>query len=170
VVGDQYTDPTLFEIENDLPNIVDSEWIDTCERLIKQNISGLGSQTARDLDASAAMLSPEASGGASNVLNAKLLQKFFGPLKSFGAFHLHRLEHGENILLGGKLSKDRWFLREITETQARPEIHWHSGNVSTVHENIAAFAAFEADDYVKRRSLTGSIRAEQSNHFAALDT
>ena len=48
-------------------------------------------------------------------------------------------------------------------------MHGHAADVFVVQENLAVFAAGEADDHVKGRGLAGAVRPEQPDYFAAFD-
>ena len=53
VVGDQHADAAFLEIDHQMPDIGDRQWIDACERLIEQHDRWAGGQRAGNLAAPA---------------------------------------------------------------------------------------------------------------------
>ena len=53
VVGDEYADSFRLEISDDLLNVGNADGIDSTERLVHENVSGVHDQRARDLEAPA---------------------------------------------------------------------------------------------------------------------
>ena len=78
-------------------------------------------------------------------------------------------QYGENIFLHRELAEDRFLLRKITHAMPRPPIHRHGGDIFATKKDLAAIRAHQADDHIKCRCLSCSVRAEESNNLAFFD-
>ena len=75
---------------------------------------------------------------------------------------------GANILFGRHAAEDRGFLRQITDAEARAAVHRKARDVVAVQRDGAVIGADQAGDHVEDRGLSGAVRTQQSDHFAAL--
>ena len=74
-------------------------------------------------------------------------------------------EHRENVLLGCQFPKNRWFLRQVTEAQARPQIHRQLRHVLAIQE-ILPFSERSSPTSIKTSSSFRTVRSEKSDDFA----
>jgi hypothetical protein len=74
VVRDKYPDSLLFEIENNLADVIDCKWIDTGERFVEENILRFGSEAASDLDPPAFASRKSITADLADVLDTEFLK------------------------------------------------------------------------------------------------
>lgn len=75
-------------------------------------------------------------------------------------------EHGQNVLFHGQPAKDRSFLRQIADAEARATIHRHPRHFIAVDRDHAFIHRHEAGDHVETGGLAGAVRPEQANGLA----
>ena len=81
-----------------------------------------------------------------------------------------QFEHGADVLLDRQLAEHRGFLRQVRQAEraraggsAGSRCRRRSMSMSPASER------HQADDHVERGGLAGAVRAEQADHFAAVD-
>ena len=82
---------------------------------------------------------------------------------------LHDLEHGPDVVLDREAAKDRGFLRQIADAEARAPVHRHLRDVVAVEFDPAGVDRDEAGDHVEAGRLARAVRAEQADRLAAAD-
>ena len=82
MVGYQDTDALVFEVEYYLSDIVDSEGVDTSERLIEENVLRLGRQASGDLDAPPFAAGKCVAPRSADVDDAEFLEEFLEPFEA----------------------------------------------------------------------------------------
>ena len=77
-----------------------------------------------------------------------------------------RFQNGENVLFNRELAKYRWLLRQVAHTEVTgTQVHRDVGDVRPIYGYLAAIGGSEANNDVEAGGLTGSIGAQESNHF-----
>ena len=89
--------------------------------------------------------------------------------KRLAALVVLQLQHGAHIVFNIEFAKNRGFLRQITQAQARAPVHRHVGDRLTIDRDVAGAGVHQADDHVKRCGLAGAIGAKQTDHLALAD-
>ena len=79
-----------------------------------------------------------------------------------------QFQHGADVFLYREFAKNRRFLRQIRQPQARAAVDWHVRHRLAVNEDVAAVAGYQADDHVERGSFTRTVGAEQTDDLAFL--
>ena len=77
-----------------------------------------------------------------------------------------QLEHRAHIVFNIELAKDRRFLRQIAQPQARAAVDGHVLDALAVNGDLAGAGAQQPHDHVKRRGLARAIGPEQADHLA----
>ena len=82
---------------------------------------------------------------------------------------LDNLQHRADVVLDVEPTKDRRFLRKITDTEPGTLIHRELGDVVSVELDLPAIGLDQACDHIEHSGLAGSVWAEQANGFATPD-
>ena len=168
VVGDEDSDALLFEIEDDLADVVDGERVDAGEGFVEEDELRLGCETAGDLDAAAFTAGKGVAAGASDVGDAEFFEQLVEPLETLSAFYRHCFQHGEDVLLGGHFAKDRRLLRQVSKTETRTQVHRQMRNVATVEVDRSGLGRLQPDQHVEARCLARSVCSEQADDLALI--
>src|SRR5690606_42154946 len=68
-------DPLLFEVKNDVADIVDSKRIDPGKRFVQQDVARICGEASRDLDTATLTAGKRIASGLSNMFDAELLEQ-----------------------------------------------------------------------------------------------
>ena len=172
VIGDQNTDATLLEETDDALNLDHRDRINPGKGFIKQDETGLCRQRPCNLNAPALATRQGQGRRLAQVLDAQVLQQTRQAL--FDLYLAQRLsglvplqlQHGAHILFHIEFAKDRCFLRQVTQAQARTAVDWHVSNRLLINRDVAGAGLHQTDNHVKRCGLAGPVRTQQANHFA----
>jgi hypothetical protein len=170
MVGDQDADAAVCEVPGDALDVVHRQRVDAGEGLIEQDEGRVRRQRSRDLDAAPLAAREAHAQVVAQVRHVQLLQQALERLLAARIVEVvARLENRLHVVDDRQLAEDRWFLRQVTEAPARARVHGQRGDVLAVELDATAVAGNEADDHVERRRLSGAVRAEEADHFAARD-
>jgi hypothetical protein len=169
VVGDEDADSLLFEVEDDLADVVDGQRVDAGEGFVEEDELRLGRQAAGDLDSAAFTARKGVAASASDVGDAEFFEQLIETGEPLGPLHRHRFEHRQDVLLGRHLAKDRSLLRQIPEAKTGPQVHRQAGHILAIEVNDASLGGFETDEHVKAGRLACTIRPEQADDLAVVD-
>src|SRR5262245_14169256 len=81
---------------------------------------------------------------------------------------LRYFEHGHDVLLDREPAEDRRFLRQITEAEDRPPVHWQFGNVLSVEKYPSGVRLHQAHHRIEACRLAGTVRSEQAHDLTAV--
>src|SRR5262249_6189150 len=132
VIGDQHTDAALGQVTHQSANIADRDRIDTGERLVEQHIAWTRRQRARNFDTSALAARQRDGRRLAQTRDVELLKQSIEVVLAAAAAWLDHLQHGTNIVFDVEATKNRGFLRQVTDTEARALIHRQYGHVIAV--------------------------------------
>ena len=103
------------------------------------------------------------------MTDAEFFQQLFESLELFASAQTCGLEHCENVLRRRHFSKNRRLLRQVPDTQSRPQIHRKIREILIAEKNIARVGTFKTNDHIEGRCFACTVRAEQSVDFAVRD-
>ena len=98
----------------------------------------------------------------------QILQQCFQAISDVVIGQALQFQYRLNVLCHRQAAKDRCFLRQITQTQARAAVYRQMRDVLVVNENFPAIGSNQSHDHVKRCGLPRAVRAQQADHLAAL--
>jgi hypothetical protein len=102
-----------------------------------------------------------------DVLETELGEQLFGANARSPTADRSGLQNGEDVVSRAELREDRPLLREIAEPEARAFVQRAVCDVRVADPDVAAGRLDESGDHRQRNGLAGSVRAEQTNDFAA---
>src|SRR6266508_706122 len=102
-----------------------------------------------------------------NPLNAKLVQQLIATVPPLSFAQRKSLQDRHDVLFDCHLSKDRFFLRQITHAEASALEHRIIGDVSIRKNHTTAVWPDETHNHVKTGSLTCFVGSEQSHDLAS---
>ncbi len=79
---------------------------------------------------------------------------------------LDDFEHGADVVLHVQAAKDRGFLRQVADAEARAPVHRQMRDVVAVEADDAAIGRNQPGDHVEDRGLAGAVRPEQADRLA----
>ena len=109
------------------------------------------------------------------MIHPQILQQFGQPFFNFrlaqgaAGFVALQLQHGAHVVLNVELAKNRGFLRQIAQAHARAPVNRHVAHRLPVDGDITRAGVHQAHNHVERGGLAGTIRAQQTDHFAFSD-
>jgi hypothetical protein len=78
-------------------------------------------------------------------------------------------QHRANVLFDGELAEHRGFLRQIRQAERGALVDRKKADGLAVQIDLARVERHQTHDHIERSGLAGAVRAEQADHFAALD-
>ncbi len=100
------------------------------------------------------------------MLDRELVQEAIEPLTPLRLRDRQRLQNRENVLFDVQTSENRWFLRQIADTESSPLEHRNPGQRLLVDVHLPRIRWHEADDHVKSSRLAGAVWTQQSDDLA----
>src|SRR5919197_281028 len=79
---------------------------------------------------------------------------------------VHGLENREDVLFDRQAAENRRLLRQVADALPRADVHRIVGDVLAVELDAAGVGRGQADGHVKRRRLSGAVRAEESHDLS----
>ena len=124
VIGHDHADAARFQLENHLLYLCDGNRIVRGEGLVHQQKLGARHERAGDLQP-APFAAREGKGLLlRDVSEVQLVEVVTHPLGAFAAGHAGGLNDRENVLLDGKLAKNRRFLGQVTESKPAAKMNF----------------------------------------------
>src|SRR6185312_9076276 len=124
---------------------------------------------ARDLAAAALAARERDRRALAHLVQRKFVEQRIQPLHSFFLVWLDEFQNREDIVFHGESAKDRGFLRQIADTEARPAIHRQLRYIMAIKFDFAGVGLHKANHHVEDGGLAGAIRTEEADGFAARD-
>src|SRR5471032_1601178 len=153
VVGDQHADAARLQEADDALDLDDGDWVDAGERLVEQDEARLRGERAGDLDAPAFAARQRRSRRFAQVRQAQVVEQAVEPLVDLGGLQrldvliVLQIEHGADVLVDCQLAKDRGFLRQVAQAQARALVDRLAGDRQAVDADVAGVGTHEAHDH-----------------------
>src|SRR5258708_18398447 len=169
MIGNEHADPGAAKVADNFVKILHGEGMDSRERLVEQNKRGLQGQRARDFQAPAFTAGKRVSLVLTNRFQSHLHQEFFEPVALLFRRQWQSFQHGEQIFFAGQLTKNRGFLRKVTDAATGPEIHGKVRDFIAVGKNTAGIGTGKTYYYVEGGCLSCAIGPEEPNNFTLSD-
>ncbi len=168
MIGDQHPDTAILQVEHEIADIADRDRIDPGERLVEQNEMRRGGERTRDLDTAALAAGQRDRRGPAQMPDREFGKQRIEHRFAQLGFGLGDFENGADILLDRETPENRRLLRQIADTEPRPAIHRQTGDFLAVDFDAAGVGGDQPGDDVEAGRLAGAVRAEQTDHLAAL--
>src|SRR5882672_6198720 len=166
MIRNQNADPARTQPRDNLLYIIYRNRVDSRKRLVEQNIFRLDSQHPGDLRPATLAARQRVPFILPDVTKPELFDQLFHPVVALGASHRQRFEYGQNVLLNSEFAKDRSFLGKIADSETRAFVEGQFCNTLFAEPNTAFIRLFQPHYHVKRRGLSRSVWAEQSDDLA----
>ena len=169
VVGDEHTDVFPFQLEDDALDVLDSNRVDTSERLVKKHKLWVDGQGTSNLGAPTLSAGELYALAFPNMLQTKLVQKSFQLIASLRLFHSRlELHDGIDVVFHAHLPKHRGFLRQIADAFLGSLIHRQVGNVLIFKENLARIGFDKAHHHIKSGRFARAVGTKQTHNLPLL--
>ena len=159
----------LVDFLNDLKNLVDQDWSQTHAGLVKQKQFGLGHQAA----AHRKHLKLAAAQGSANLRDSLFKAgEQFKDLFHVGldsSLVVSRKGAHFQIVADAKIQENAPSFRHLNQAAADYLVRRQICDVLALKLNLSAALFDDVRHGVKRRRLSGSVRANQRNYFAPLN-
>mmetsp|Transcript_24547 Transcript_24547/g.32050 ORF Transcript_24547/g.32050 Transcript_24547/m.32050 type:complete len:293 (-) Transcript_24547:1332-2210(-) len=168
MVGDEHANSTLFQITYQMPDIADRNRIHACERFIQQEVFGICSKTACDLDPASFPARQSERRCAAQVFDREIGKQLFQPFTTLVGVLDRDIQNRRDVVLYRQTTEDRHLLRQISDTHPRPAIHRQRCCVLPVDGHGSGFGKNEPRDCVKAGCLARSVRPKKSDDLTAV--
>src|SRR5579864_3967641 len=98
-----------------------------------------------------------------------LCQQFFQSVALLFRLKREGLQNGQQIFFDGQLAKSRRLLGKVTDAAPSPKIHRKVGDIFPVEKNASRIRPRQANEDMKRRGLSCTIRTQQANYLTLAD-
>src|SRR5581483_9326986 len=163
-------DAAALQVRNDALQLENLNRIDTRKRLVEQNEMRLQDQRSCDLDAAPLAAREHIPLAVAHGFEAHVVDQVLHAFAAFAPAQRERLQNRHQVVFDAQLAKNRGLLREIADAALGASAHRQLGDVLVVEQHLPGFGAHQADDDIETSCLAGAVRAQQSNHFALLDS
>ena len=169
MVGDQHADAAVLEMADQVADFAHRDRVDAGQRLVEQDVAGLGGQRPGDLHPAPLAAGQRQRGRAAEMADAEFGQQFVEHLVAPVGVGLDHLQRRHDVLFDIQAAEHAGFLRQVADAEAGAAVHRQQGDVVPVQADRAGVRADQADDHVEGRGLAGAVRAEQPDRLAAPD-
>ena len=172
VVGDQHADVAVFQEGDDALDLNDGNRVDAGKGLVEQDKARLRGQGAGDFHSASLATRERQRRRLAQMFDPQVLQQGREAGFDIGAGQRPavgadlQLKHCAHVVFNVELAKNRRFLRQVAQPQARAAVDGHVFNVLAVYGDLAAAGAQQANNHVKGRGFARAVGSEQAHHLA----
>ncbi|MDT4860089.1 hypothetical protein FQZ97_946300 [compost metagenome] len=175
MVGDEHADAARLEETDDALDLDHGDRVDAGEGLVEQDETRVGGQGAGDLDPAALTAREGRRGRIAQVVHVQVLEQLVEPgfdgglAQGLASLVLLQLQHGTHIVGHVELAKDRGFLRQVAQAQARAAVDGQVLDGQAVEQDLPGVRAQQADQHIERGGFARAVGAQQADHLALED-
>jgi len=175
VIGDEHADAARLEETNDALDLDHGDRVDAGEGLVEQDEARVGRERPGDLDPATLAARERGRRRVAQVVHVQVLEQFVEPsldggfAQGLAVVIFLQLKYRAHVVGHVEFAKDRGFLRQIAQAQARPAVDGQILDGLAVEEDRPGVRAQQADQHIERSGLACAVGAQQADHFALED-
>ena len=166
VVGDQDTNSSFAQFEDDFLNFRHVNGINSAKRFVHEEKFWFGDQSPGNFQP-ASLSSAQGVGFLFGKMGEpQFIEVMVDPLFAQFSFDGQGVDNGLYVIVYGQVPEHGRFLGEITYAQSGAPVHGVGSHIDVAYQHPASRCRHQADDHVKSGGFTGAIGTEQAHYFA----
>ena len=150
-------------------NVDNGNRIDAGKRFIQQDEARLHGQNARNFDTPPLAAGKRGGRAVAQPFNIQIVQQLVEFAVDLVRVFEADFQNGADVLFHRHFAENGGFLRQIADTGLRAVVDGLVHEVLAVQQNAACIGSNQAGNHVEAGGFARTVRAEQADHFAAVD-
>ena len=168
MVCNQNADIQVFQLVDDLLDILHSDGVYTCKGLVEHDELRLDGQTTGNLCTTAFTSRETVSRVLTHLLQTELGNELLELLQLVVTGLTRHLQHGEDIVLDTHLTEHRGFLGQIADTSTGSLVNRVFRHLLVAQVDMAAIGHHETCRHIERGGLSCTVRTQESHDLTLL--
>ena len=169
VIGDEDADAAQAQLFDDALNVLHRDGVDPGKRFVEQDELWVRCQCPRNFRPPAFAAAQHVAVGLADLLQTEFADQLLEPVFLLGFGQRLQFEDGHDVVLHRELSKNRGFLRQVSDSHSPALVHGQVCDLLAVDEDPTRIRLHQADDGVKAGCLARTVWSEQAHHFTGVD-
>ena len=173
VVGDDDADIAVFQLRDDVLDVLHGDRVDPGEGFVQQDELRVHGEGAGDLAAAAFTAGELDTLALAHLGEVEFVDEPFQALLPLGLGHpaggLGHLHDGHDVVLHRHLAEHGGLLREVADPLLGTLVHRELRDLLVVQEDLAVIRNHLSRNHIETRRLAGAVRAEEADDLSLVD-